>query len=102
MTAPEQPRVPAGRPGGGRFASTSCPRVYALLDTLAGSAPEPEDGEVIAEDGSRVTFHVRKCPHGHTRRWADRIDPKTKRPNCRGCHPPHARPTPPRRTTPAG
>ena len=95
MTVLDQPRVPAGQPGGGRFAGkaapSACSTVYALLDALAETA-EPEEGEVVYDDGVRVTFHVRWCPHGHTKRWADAIDPRTKaQPNCRGCHPPRRR-----------
>lgn len=60
-TALEQPRVPAGSSGGGRFASQACPRVYALLDTLA-----PE------ERSTRVDVPAPRCPHGHFVRWAAR------------------------------
>lgn len=44
----------------GRFASKACPRVYALLDTLAPT-PRPEGG---------FSVHAPKCPHGHFERWA--------------------------------
>lgn len=58
----EQPRVPAGQEGGGRFASTACPRVYALLDALAD---EPQRS-------TRVAIAAPRCPHGHFARWAAR------------------------------
>jgi hypothetical protein len=81
-------RHPAGSPEGGRFAPSACASVYAVLDALAEQT-EPAEGEVIADEGNRVVLHVRWCPHGHTRRWADRIAPGCKQQrNCRGCHPP--------------
>jgi hypothetical protein len=61
-----QPRVPAGSPGGGRFATAECPRVYALLDTLA---PEPEEDP---HKPWRVAVPAARCPHGHFARWAAR------------------------------
>lgn len=78
-----QERVPAGQPGGGRFASTACPAVYALLDTLAPPVlrPDPDRPQHTAVDAPM-------CPHGHFARWALALDPKTGAPNCRRCHRP--------------
>lgn len=73
-------RVPAGSPEGGRFATAECPRVYALLDSLAGQAPVPEASAAepvleIAPGHYRVW--APRCPHGHFIRWA--------RVHCRRC-----------------
>lgn len=75
-----QPRVPAGTPGGGRFASTACPRVYALLDA---SGPDPDPvrqlfpglpSSVVGVSGStsRVVVPTTRCPHGSFTGWAVR------------------------------
>jgi hypothetical protein len=90
-----QPRVPAGQAGGGRFAAkaapSACAGVYAVLDRWAAER-EPEDGEAVREEGARTVLHVRWCPHGHTRRWADAVAPGCKvQRNCRSCHPPRTR-----------
>lgn len=61
-----QPRVPAGQAGGGRFATAECPRVYALLDTLA---PEPGAPD---ERVNWTAVAAPRCPHGHFARWAAR------------------------------
>ena len=97
MTAAvDQPRVPAGQAGGGRFAAkpapSACATVYALLDGLAAQV-EPRAGEVIYDDGVRVSFYAPRCPHGHFRRWADAVAPGCKvQRNCRRCHPPRRGP----------
>lgn len=92
-----QPRVPAGQEGGGRFASVSCPRVYALLDGLAEDAPEPEpteDDPVIEVAPGRFRVWAPQCPHGHFRRWADAVADGCKvQRNCRQCHPPRRQPS---------
>lgn len=83
-----QPRVPAGSPGGGQFASTECPRLYALLDTLAAGAPVPmaTAAEPLLEvSPGHWRVYAPRCPHGHFRRWAQAADPKTGRPNCERC-----------------
>lgn len=64
MSAPAQPRVPAGQAGGGRFATAECPRVYALLDSLAPPADGPDE---------RPNWHpvpAPRCRHGSFQRWA--------------------------------
>lgn len=70
----DQPRVPAGVPGAGQFASKACPAVYALLDTLVldDVAREVTDGR-----SSFVPVPAPRCPHGHFARWAAR--------HCRHC-----------------
>jgi len=55
----------------GRFASKACPRVYALLDTLA------ETGTVTVRAEGGWAVHAARCPHGHFARWAAR--------NCKPC-----------------
>jgi hypothetical protein len=98
VTAVLPQRVPAGTVDakgrrGGQFAPaaaapSACASVYAALDAWA-AAREPEDGEVIAEEGARVTLHRPVCPHGSFRRWADAVAPGCKvQRNCRACHPP--------------
>jgi hypothetical protein len=82
----------AGRPAGGRFAPraapSACSSVYAALDAWAAAAV-PEEGEVLTDDGVRVTFHRERCPHGSFRAWADAVAPGCKfQRNCRSCHPP--------------
>lgn len=69
MSAPA--RVPAGVPEGGRFATRECPRVYALLDSLAPA--EAREGT----DGRYHRVPAPRCPHGHFARWAAR--------NCKRC-----------------
>lgn len=102
MTAAVQVRVPAGTVDaegrrGGQFAPASpapsaCASVYAVLDRWAAER-EPEDGEVIREEGARVTLHRPKCPHGSFRWWADALAPGCKfQRNCRSCHPPRRGP----------
>ncbi len=77
MTVIDQPRVPAGREGGGRFATKACPAVYALLDTLA-----PQEQEQRPEGGWAVP--APKCPHGHFARWAAGTNERGV-PNCGRC-----------------
>lgn len=76
-----QPRVPAGHPGGGRFATAECPRVYAMLDTLTPPEPRADPGRP-----QHTVVPAPKCPHGHYTRWALGSDPKTGAPNCARCH----------------
>lgn len=80
MSRRAQPRVPAGASGGGQFASRECPRMYALLDALAGEAPlpEPTAAEPILEVApGHYRVYAPRCSHGHFVRWA--------RENCRRC-----------------
>jgi hypothetical protein len=65
VTVLDQPRVPAGEEGGGRFATKACPQVYALLDTLAPQEPERE-----GVSGRYYRVEAPRCPHGHFARWA--------------------------------
>jgi hypothetical protein len=95
-----QPRVPPGTREGGRFASASCPAVYALLDSLAAGAPEPEPSEanpIVEVAPGRYRIWAPKCPHGSFRWWADAVAPGCKvQRNCRACHPPRRGPSGPR------
>lgn len=67
MTAVSQPRVPAGAPGGGRFAPRACRTAYAILDALAAQS----DFVPADEPAGNVTvLHVVRCPHGSFPRYA--------------------------------
>lgn len=67
MTAvAERARVPAGVPGGGRFAPEACRTAYLALDALAARAAEPPAG------GNRILVPAPRCPHGSFARWAAR------------------------------
>lgn len=69
MTAVLPARVPAGAPGGGRFAPGACRHAYAVLDALAAAAaPDPEPAPV----GTRVEVDAPRCVHGSFARWAVR------------------------------
>jgi hypothetical protein len=48
----------------GRFATAECPRVYALLDSLAPPADAPD------ERPNHTAVAAPRCPHGHFVRWA--------------------------------
>jgi hypothetical protein len=90
-----QPRVPAGLPGGGRFAPAACAHVYGLLDALArepeyaiarvaswadiAAAKSPAWSVSPADGPARVVVEplVAPCPHGHVAPWSIR--------DCRPC-----------------
>lgn len=69
MTTSLQPRIPAGAPGGGRFAPAACRTAYAVLDALAATL----DSEVQPDPGGhRIEVPAPRCAHGHFARWASR------------------------------
>jgi hypothetical protein len=59
VSAPAQPRVPAGQEGGGRFASAECPTTYRLLAALR---PVEEPRRVPANWGSPAEPIIRQVP----------------------------------------
>lgn len=69
MTAATQPRVPAGAPGGGRYAPKACRAAYEALDRLAHQVAEPVAPE---ERSSFIAVPAPRCPHGSFARWAAR------------------------------
>ncbi len=56
-----QPRDEAGR-----FATAECPRMYAMLDTLAPREEELPEGV----EGRYYRVPAPRCPHDHFARWA--------------------------------
>ncbi len=90
MTATLPARVPAGLPGGGRFAPKACAGAYAALDALGvavdltcdvDGSPLPAGWTRDPHNPNRIHIAplVPPCPHGFISPWGIA--------SCRGCHP---------------
>lgn len=58
-----QPRLPAGTPEGGRFATAVCPSTLRLLEETAREWTDPEHPQ-------RTVLRVERCEHGRFARYA--------------------------------
>lgn len=71
----DQPRVPAGLPGGGRFAPVACASAYAVLDALAARAEDglPPGWTRDPDYPARILLpDPGRCPHGSFPSYAAR------------------------------